>query len=742
MCSPPVRSERVPLYYSEKRTFPAIMASTPFRLKAAELSVPGSTPEHLSIQTTLLPLPQGQGYIFGLTDIIHRDAETRDRLLHTIASHLEVLRSDLEKDGGNVPRRFEAMLVSMNADIFRLTEAKNISLKKANILAGVITNGQVFFSGIGTNHALFLHRTAERRYVVYELDAQLVSDENSPEKPLVTVLDGELHPGDVFYAARRIPPHALSLGDLQDILVTLPPSGALERIQQFVPPTAQFGGICFHVSDDEPVGPPKKANPMASLSDLVETKSRTADLLGEQTPDVPKKIALGIATAKKFFAEHRDGVVWRNIQRAMRFITAKIKQILKKEHTSEHRMGARVGGSDHRNTGGGMKGKIDALRHAGITAVNGASRTTKVITVGVAILIVIVAMSVSNRQAGQKTAEATVAYQSALTKIEEKRTAAEAAIIYGNTQDAQMLVTDATNLLATLSRETTAQKSKVDELNRALLELLGETRGMETVTPAKIAELPAQFAFPLVGIATSGSAIYSVTSDAAPSRVNEVSKALERVDVSQSPAQNIGITAGEGEDILSVDMDKRLWRTTIATPAVTALTSGIGGMASIEDICSYNENLYALSATSGQIVKMRPQGLGFEAGTAWITAKTTDLSQAKAITVDGSVWVLTANNGIIVFKSGRETPWSHATVDPAIAKPIDIWTDLDSKYLYILDGSDGRVVVMDKEKGGIVAQYVASLPGVVGFVVRESENRILLTTSTTVYSYTATHLLK
>ncbi len=717
------------------------MTTTPYRLKSAELLVPGTTPEHLSVRTTLLPLSQGQGSIFGLVDITHRDSEARDRLIHTIASHLEVLRSDIEKDGGNIPRRFEAMLVIMNADISRLAAEKNISLKKTNILVGAITNSQVFFSGIGTNHALFLHRTAERRYVVYELDAQLVTDESSPEKPLVTVLDGELHPGDVFYAARRVPPHALSLGDLQDILVTLPPNGALERIQQFVPPTAQFGGICFHVNEEEPLGPPKKANPMASISDLEETKSRTADLLGEQTPDVPQKIALGLATTKKFLATYSDSALWRGVKRAARFIIGKIEQLLKQRSGGEMRAGTRLGGSNHRSRFGGMAGRIDSLRHAGITAVNGASRTTKVISVGVAILTIIVFISIANRQAGQKTAEATVAYQSALTKIEEKRTAAEAAIIYGNTQEAQTLVTDATNLLATLPRETSAQKTKADDLNRALQDILGRTRGMETVTAAKVAELPAQFAFPLVGITSSGSALYGISADAAPWRVNEVSKAMERVDVGQSLAQNIVITAGEGDNILTVDMDKRLWRTTVATPAVTSLSSGIDGMASIEDLSSYNDNVYALSAASGQIVKMRPQGIGFEAGTPWITAKTSDLSHAKALAIDGSLWVLT-DTDVIVFKSGRETPWSHATIDPAIVKPIDIWTDLESKYLYILDGSDGRVVVMDKEKGGIVAQYVVNLSGVISFVIRESENRILLTTPAMVYSYTATHLLK
>lgn len=712
-----------------------------YRLKSAELLVPGTTPEYLSVRTILLPLSQGQGSIFGLVDVTHRDSEARERLLHAIASHLEVFRADIDKDGGNIPRRFEAMLVAMNADIARITLEKNILLKKTNILVGAITNDQVFFSGIGTNHALFLHRTAERRYVIYELDVQLASDETSPEKPLVTVLDGELHPGDVFYAARRIPPHALSLSDLQDILVTLPPQGALERIQQFVPPTVQFGGICFHVSEEEPLGPPKKANPMTSLSDLEETKSRTADLLGEQTPDVPQKLALGLATTKKMLSTYSDSAVWRGVKRAARFIIGAIEQALKRRATNDTRSGSRFSASGRRNRFGGVVGKIDSLRHSGITAFNDASRTTKVISIGVAVLMIIVFMSIANRQASQKTAEANVAYQSALTKIEEKRTAAEAAIIYGNTQEAQTLVTDATNLLATLPRDTAVQKTKADELNRALQDLLGKTRGMETVTPAKVAELPQQFAFPLVGITSSGSAIYGISADASPWRVNEVSKAMERVDVGQSLAQNIVITTQDGDNMLTVDMDKRLWRTTVATPAVISLTSGIDGMASIEDISSYNDNIYALSAASGQIVKMRPQGIGFEAGTPWITAKTSDLSHAKALAIDGSLWVLT-DSGVVVFKSGRETPWDHAAIDPALTKPLDIWTDVDSKYLYILDGSDGRVVVMDKDKGGIVAQYVANLSGVVSFVVRESENRILLTTPTAVYSYTATHLLK
>lgn len=693
----------------------------------------------MSVSTVLHSLPHGDGGIFGVFSVTSRNAEDRDRLLHILKSHLEEMRSDIVTDDLNVPRRFEAMLVRLNADLARFSENHRVPLKHINIVLGVMTNTQVFFSGIGTHHALFLHQTAERRYVVYELDAQLANQESTWEKPLVTVLDGELHPGDVFYVATRIPQHALNLGDLQDILVTLPPNGALERIQQFVPVTHHFGGVCFHVNDDVPVGPPKKANPMASLSSFEETQSRTADLLGDQTPEVSQKIANALVSAKKALAAYSDSALWRGIKRGARGLLTLLEHMIRRTGAGQDASTRRSLGSYGRFNG--IATKITSLRHAGITAAKGASRTTKIVGIGAAVVVVILVMSISMGRAQQRAATANAAYEAQITKIEEKRTAAEAAIIYGNTQDAQMLLADAQALIATLPRDTNAQETKADDLARSTSELLGKTRGLETVTPTAIAELPDQFAFPLVGLTSADTAMYGIAADAAPWRVNEVSKALERVDIGTSPAQNITSTADEGADILVVDMDQRLWRATTGTPSVTSLTSGTDGMASVEDIVSYNNNVYALSADSGQIVKMRPQGLGFEAGTPWVSEKTSDLSQAKALAIDGDVWVLT-NVDVVVFASGKERPWNHAAIDPALIKPIDIWTDVGSEYLYILDGADGRVIVMDKASGGIVAQYLSNISSVVGFAVRESENRIILTTPTTVYSYTASHLLK
>ncbi|MCR4312188.1 MAG: hypothetical protein NUV56_02810, partial [Candidatus Uhrbacteria bacterium] len=200
-------------------------------------------------------------------------------------------------------------------------------------------------------------------------------------------------------------------------------------------------------------------------------------------------------------------------------------------------------------------------------------------------------------------------------------------------------------------------------------------------------------------------------------------------------------STSEGSDIIAVDVTKRLGRISLASHTVNPLTSGVAGLASVQDITTYNGNMYVLAAASQQIVKMRPQGTSYEAGTTWITALTSDISNATAMAVDGNVYVL-AGSKIVRFTSGRENAWDHAPIDPAPIAARDMWTSTETAYLYILD-NDGRVIVLEKETGKLVTQYTSELlNGAVGFAVLENDNRILVATTNAVYAFTATHLLE
>ncbi len=704
-------------------------------IKFADLTTPGTRPENTSLRTAFLELPQGRGFIFGIIEAQHRDADLRDRLVHIIVSNLEGLKADLASDG-NVPRRFEAMLVRLNADLNRLGSEARMSLRKLKSVIGIMTDSQVFLSGLGNAHVLFLHRTAERRYVIYELDQQFNThtDEQPWDKPFLTVLDGELHPGDVLYIGTRIPPHALSLTDLQDILITLPPPGALERAQQFVPANVMYGALCFHVNEDDHSGPPKKANPIVSLASFEETKSRTADLLGEQTPDIVSKLRVAADQLRKRLSSPGNRNFGSLLKRALQLVIASIVALA----------GLIVHGFQAVNRyvrTGNPTTKFARLwegLRAGWDRLLRAPKTVK-ITLGVVLTIaVLFSFTLYESQASRLAKETEATYQITLDAIEEKRVAAEASIIYNNTRDAQTAVNDALALLATLPQDHATFKDTIAKLKGELTVLLAKTRGITEVAPEQIAHLETGV---LTGLVDVNGTLYGLGADFTPYRLNELNRSLERLDVGTSPLSGLVTSTNEGADILAVDYTKRLGRISTSSRTVSPLTSGVGGLASVEDIVSYNGNLYVLAAASQQIVKMRPQGLGYEAGTTWITALESDLTGASEIAIDGNVYVLVGSR-IVRLKSGRENAWDHAVIDPALSSPRDMWTSTDSPYIYILD-STGRVIVLEKDTGKLITQYTSeALNNAVGFAVLENENRILVATTNAVFAFTATHLLE
>ena len=165
-------------------------------IKSADLVV-SPTRGELDVRTILHTLPVGKGWVFGLFTLEHKDDAARERIAHILRSHLEHLAADLADDT-NVVRRFEQGLSRVNRDLARAAKELSLNIKNFDAVIGVLADGQIFMSGLGQLKALFLHKTAERRYVIYELDQQFHDGQvETWDKPLVAVLDGELHPGDL-----------------------------------------------------------------------------------------------------------------------------------------------------------------------------------------------------------------------------------------------------------------------------------------------------------------------------------------------------------------------------------------------------------------------------------------------------------------------------------------------------------------------------------------------------------------
>lgn len=703
-------------------------------VKTAELLVTPPRSDH-GLRSMLYTLPRGKGWVFGLVDVDLKDEPGRERIAHIMASHLEHLSDDLAGDA-NPPRRFEQMLGELNADLLNAAQEVGLRHDRFHGVVGLVSKNQIFISGIGKLSALFLHKTADRRYSVYELDAQF-HEGRMPEEQrfFLTILDGEVHAGDVFYVATPLPHHALSPNELHDILVTLPPTGSLQRIRQFVPPSQHYGAVGFSFTEElKAGGPPKKTNPIGSLEELQTSQERTATVLGESNAELTNLVKNLAHNAGKYLSAPGTRNATSTLKRGLTLLlqgAAKVASVLLVIFQKIF------------NALGVLLSNIllTSSKKGGASFKMSPKKTLALLSV---LALIVMGSGLIFLTKGNKEREAQeTSFAETVDKIEEKILAAEASLIYRNTEEARTTVVEAATILETLPKDTSEHKTEAEELAAKLAVLQDKIRGITTVNPQLLASLPSDDSMSVFTTATLVSGrLYGFSNKLGVYRLDGLSNTWVKEESTVGILGYLKSATAEGNNVIVLDDTKQLGRADFTAKTLNPVTSGTNGMLSVEDVTSYGGNLYALSAASGQVVKMRPLGPSYEAGTVWITQKESDLSTARAIAIDGDVYILTAGD-ILRFRSGKEQSWAHETLDPALVNPVDIWTDLASKYLYILDPGSSRIIVMNKESGAIEKQYTnGEIKNALAFTVEESANRILFVTAEKAYAFTADHLLK
>ncbi|MBP9828081.1 hypothetical protein KBC55_02910 [Patescibacteria group bacterium] len=717
-----------------------------FPIKAADLVMSPPRSEQ-GIRGILHQLAKGRGYVFGLAQIDHKDDIARERLLHIIGSHLEHLATDLTGESNPV-RRFEQTLERLNADIGRVGQEISLRTDRFHAVVGVMVRNQIFLSGLGDLVALYLHKTGERKYSVYELHAQLKPEDTTTwEKPFSAVLDGELHPGDLFYVATRIPPHAMSGSELQETLITLPPAGALQRLRQFLPATSAYAGICAQVGEEERVTILKTTNSIGSVNELKASQERTAAYLGDHESEVAstiKNLTASVssklsmpgardvgATAKKVLGLliKISGIVAATLVKAGQAAGKGIKSLVERFSSRGTRRNTRERGNGLKQT---FKFSLEDL-----------GNPKKVIILSLLLIAVIASGMLFLNSRGKKESPDTVVFADTVKAIEDKTLAAEASLIYKNTVTARAAVNEALTALATLNPTTSEQQRIFDDLKTRLSDLQAKIRGFTAVKPTILATMPASEGNAKITSAVyNGTTLYVFADNLSLYRYNGLEKQLVKEPAVVGSISRITDATAESANGIFLDAAQRLGRADFAKLTVNPIASGAENMASTEDVALYAGNAYVLTAAGKQIVKMRPQGEGFEAGTAWITTANSDLSTARSFAIDGDIYILTAN-AVVRFRSGKEQPWPYAPIDPPLTGATDIWTDAVSQYVYILDPIEGRVLAFVKETGSLVAQYTDdSFKGALAMIIDEPGNRIVLTTESAILEFTPDHLIE
>lgn len=148
---------------------------------------------------------------------------------------------------------------------------------------------------------------------------------------------------------------------------------------------------------------------------------------------------------------------------------------------------------------------------------------------------------------------------------------------------------------------------------------------------------------------------------------------------------------------------------------------------------SFAGNLYLLDKT-GEIWKYPVIETGFGSRRRWFgPGVQLDLSQAVDWAIDGDIWILFRDGQIKKFSRGVAQTFALAGLDKELSQPVALYTDEDSKHLYLLDQGSRRVVVLLKN-GEYESQYLwEGLEKINNLIVNERERKMLLLSEDKIY---------
>lgn len=136
----------------------------------------------------------------------------------------------------------------------------------------------------------------------------------------------------------------------------------------------------------------------------------------------------------------------------------------------------------------------------------------------------------------------------------------------------------------------------------------------------------------------------------------------------------------------------------------------------------YQGNMYVLDTEKGVLKFVASTGKP----SSYFPGSAPDLSNATAMAIDGSIWVLLKDGTILKYTRGQADSFKIQGLDQTMTNAIKIFTGIDVSNIYVLDKGTGRVVIFDK-KGSFQKAYAAhEIKDAKDFDVLEKDKKIII----------------
>ncbi len=136
-----------------------------------------------------------------------------------------------------------------------------------------------------------------------------------------------------------------------------------------------------------------------------------------------------------------------------------------------------------------------------------------------------------------------------------------------------------------------------------------------------------------------------------------------------------------------------------------------------------NSRAYTVSKKSGQVISFAV--IGSTLSKAVIAAQDNDLKEAKDLSIDTNVYVLTSS-GINKYAAGKKQDFKMPTLLDPFSGSGKIYTTKDFKNIYVLDTGKNRVIIIDKAGNLITILKSSQFTKLVDFQVDEKNKTIFV----------------
>lgn len=353
------------------------------------------------------------------------------------------------------------------------------------------------------------------------------------------------------------------------------------------------------------------------------------------------------------------------------------------------------------------------------------------------VLIFILRIYQINKAAKTENSE----YQSSVESIKSLHNEASSALMYNNVSKAQDLISEAEYLIDKLKTDSNTRKQTKDELlvenknilnkvfkiteitNPTILNDFSSIQSENQININKILKIKDKF----FAFDYNNKAIYSFSKNG-----------IDKLNVTTSDigtfvaCNNIST---EDNNILIVDSNKKLYKFDGAKITSIDIGDKLKNY-NISDISSYQSNIYLIDKTAGKVLSIRKTNNKYGTPASWLKDQF-DFENFSSISIDGYIYLSDSNGNIKKYLRGYEKTFKLDEINPKLDNVYKIYTDEDTDYIYILDKSQNRLIIFNKNTLSLFGQYTSSeFNNLEDFMIDAKNNKVYLLNNTKVFEVT------